>query len=327
MLRIKAERPAQNEEWDGIWSSCNYATYFHSREWAEIWRDYSGGVIVPSAVALELSDGALVLIPFSVQLICRGLQKSYESSPAGTFGGWISSDDLRLEHARLVAGYLMGVGNLTWRVNPYDALAVSAMAGVGQEDETHVLDLSDGFQKILSRWSKGHSSAAKKAAKEGVTIRRANDDEDWRAYYQVYEDSLRRWGDKASSRYRWQLFEGFASRRSDKVQLWVAEYQRKVIAGALMVCSTNHVIYWHGAALSDYFHLRPVNLLIYEVIKAACEQGFRWFDFNPSGGHEGVLAFKKSFGAVPLKSSVIRVQTPTSALLRRAGSFARQFRM
>jgi lipid II:glycine glycyltransferase (peptidoglycan interpeptide bridge formation enzyme) len=39
-------------------------------------------------------------------------------------------------------------------------------------------------------------------------------------------------------------------------------------------------------------------LLYAQIIRDAHNQGYRYFDFNPSGGHEGVVHFKESFGAV-----------------------------
>jgi lipid II:glycine glycyltransferase (peptidoglycan interpeptide bridge formation enzyme) len=89
------------------------------------------------------------------------------------------------------------------------------------------------------------------------------------------------------------------------VKLWVAEYQNRIISGALCFYSKRHVVYWHGAGLSDYFHLRPANLLLSEVIKHACEDGYWWFDFNPSGTHEGVANFKRRFGAKSMACPVI----------------------
>ena len=32
----------------------------------------------------------------------------------------------------------------------------------------------------------------------------------------------------------------------------------------------------------------PLTLLMAEIIRDACSSGHRWFDFNPSGGLEGV---------------------------------------
>ena len=108
-----------------------------------------------------------------------------------------------------------------------------------------------------------------------------------------------------ASRYEWKLFEIIYNLNSSNIELWLAKYEEKIIAGALCLYSKNHAVYWHGAALSAYFPLRPVNLLMYEIIKNACDKGYTWFDFNPSGGHEGVKAFKKSFGASALPCHIV----------------------
>ncbi|NEQ84270.1 MAG: GNAT family N-acetyltransferase, partial [Moorea sp. SIO2I5] len=73
-----------------------------------------------------------------------------------------------------------------------------------------------------------------------------------------------------------------------------------MISGALCFYAKKHVVYWHGSSLEKYLNLRPVNLVMYEIVKDSCEQGYSWFDFDTSGGLPGVIAFKKSFGAKPL---------------------------
>jgi hypothetical protein len=41
-----------------------------------------------------------------------------------------------------------------------------------------------------------------------------------------------------------------------------------------------------------------------------------WFDFNPSGGHEGVRAFKAGFGAQLLSCPVVVRETAVSKTVR-----------
>ncbi|MCL0030407.1 hypothetical protein M1M93_01760 [Thermodesulfovibrionales bacterium] len=48
-LAIKAIRMATAGEWDYIWKNCDYATYFHSREWAGIWQKYTQEKMQPDA--------------------------------------------------------------------------------------------------------------------------------------------------------------------------------------------------------------------------------------------------------------------------------------
>jgi hypothetical protein len=268
------------------------------------------GGIRPVPKLISFSDGKKALLPLSLQPNYRGLVKTYLSSPAGTFGGWIDQDKLEIKHAILLANLLtQKMGNLCWRVNPYDELALKTNIEISREDETHALNLSNGFDAIYKGWTKGHSSAARKARKAGVFIRLASQLDDWQSYYRVYEDSLNRWGEKASCKYDWKLFEEIFHRHSHSIRLWLAIYQEEIVAGALCFHAKRHVVYWHGAALDEYFNLRPVNLLMYEIIKNACEEKYLWFDFNPSGGHEGVKSFKKSFGAQPLACPIINKNT------------------
>lgn len=302
---IQSTKNASVEEWDNMWQNCNYATFFHSRTWAEIWHVYSKGESSPDAKIILFSDGKKALLPLSSKKKMMGLVKHYSTSPAGTFGGWLSEDQLTIEHGKLLVNFLSEtIKTTSWRLNPYDPLLAELDIKIKKEDETHVLDLSVGFDVIHNNWTKGHSSAARKARKAGVTIKEASNKTDWQKYYLIYEDSLRRWGESASSKYEWNLFEIMRNKKSPNIKLWLAEYEGEIIAGALCFYARQHVVYWHGAALEKFFNIRPVNLLMYEVIKNACEEKYKWYDFNPSGGHEGVKRFKKSFGATSYPSSV-----------------------
>lgn len=317
-MSIERVRLADSAEWDEIWKNCDYSTFFHSREWAEICSEYSNGSLRPKPMLVVFSDKKKALLPFSCARKLKGLVTNIVSSPMGTYGGWISTDDLSVPHAVLLCEYLtVKLKNLQLRLNPYDEIALRSGIKFNKYDETHALSLVCGFDEIFAGWTKGHSSAARKARKEGVRIRIGSTLDDWQAYCQVYLDTLRRWGDRASSSYSEHLFLQMFQKRSSNIKLWLAFYEDKVVAGAVCFYAGRHAVYWHGAALEETFKLRPVNLLMYEVIKDACENGYEWFDFNPSGGHPGVVAFKKSFGARPLPCPVIITQSGWSKLIRR----------
>ena len=308
MVKLVDVKQATFEEWNSVWSGCDYATYFHSLEWAEIWSYYTKRTS-PDAKLVTFNDGTSVILPFSKVKRFKGILNGYVSSPAGTFGGWISTDGIGAQHVKLLQNHIkQRYKSLTCRINPYDPNVHALDLSGSKVDETHAIDLLDGFDAIYKQWSKGHSSAARKARKarrEGVLIKKATNKDEWAKYYSVYLDSIKRWGDKASSIYEWRLFEEIYDRKSNNIKLWIASHHGNIISGSLCFYARKHVVYWHGAALEEYFKLRPVNLLMYEAIKHACENEYRWFDFNPSGGHEGVKAFKKSFGAIPLPSPII----------------------
>ncbi|MDD5259270.1 MAG: GNAT family N-acetyltransferase [bacterium] len=309
-IKINKVKRASSKEWDQIWANCLYATYFHSREWAEIWNVYKKGSYYPVPKLISFSDGRKAIIPLSYHgKHCKGLIKDYISSPVWTYGGWISEDNLGNEHALLLSNYMLNkCGNLYWRVNPYDPNLVKTEVEPLM-DFTHVLDLSLGSGRIIKGFSRGNISSLHKAQRHGVTVRIASTIGDWQEYFTIYEDSLSRWGEKASSRYGWELFNEIFKRNSPDVKLWLAVYQDKIISGALCFYSKRHVVYWHGATLASYFDYRPANLLMHEIIMDSCSQGYSWFDFNPSGGHKGVIAFKESFGTRCLNCPVYEIES------------------
>ena len=320
-ISIKNIRSATASEWDHIWKECDYSTYFHSREWAEIWNRYTKGKMRPDPKLIMFTDGKKAILPLSYRKTLKGLVKSYISSPAGTFGGWISTDELTVEHGKLLTNYLVDKHkNLFWRLNPYDRLAARNGIKITENDETHALNLSDDFETIYEKWSKGGwkkgnlapsrtAYMVRKARKYGVSVRPATTLDDWREYYQVYEDSLDRWGDRATSHYRWELFNEIYQRNSPYTRLWLGVYDSRIIVGGLCFYAKRHAVTWHGATLKDYFKLHPMRMLVCEMVKDACDRGYAWFDFNPSGGHEGVKAFKKSFGAQALPSPVVHIKS------------------
>ncbi len=61
-------RAATNKEWDELWRESANSTYFHSREWAEIWSSYTNGRVQPTPRLVLFSDGAEALLPLSPKL-------------------------------------------------------------------------------------------------------------------------------------------------------------------------------------------------------------------------------------------------------------------
>lgn len=314
-ISIANIREASSNEWDIIWHSCEYATYFHSREWAKIWNVYSDGKMRPHPLLITFSDGNKALLPFSMHKEHKGLVTFYVSSPAGTFGGWISSDTLLKAHTRLIISYIAKkIPNLTWRFNPYCNNVADIDAPL-VPDHTRVINTVCEFDQVFRKWSKGNKAAVKQAVRFGVTARIASSIADWQTYYTAYQESAARWGDRRTSFYDWQLFKTMFELNSDLIRLWVADYKGNIIAGALCFYSRKHVAYWHGASLQSSFGLRPSNLLLSEVIRDAIDRGYVWFDFNPSSGHPGVEAFKKSFGTTVMPAPIYQTVSTKSKLV------------
>ena len=325
-VRIADMRPATAEEWDRAWASSGCATYFHSREWAEIWAAYSGDRMRPAPRLVSFTDGNQAVLPLTVRRSASGLVSTVFSSPAGTFGGWISPGVLSRDHCVLLTSLMSRkLGPIIWRLNPYDECAISVKPGSAKADHTRALDVTVDFADVFRLWSKGHRAAVRQAQRSDASVRIASKASDWQEYFEAYTDSLRRWGTKASSRYAWDLFKIIQERESEWVHLYVCEHKGEVVAGALCLLSPTHVAYWHGATKEAHMPARPANLLLYHAIQDACAGPQTWFDFNPSGGHLGVESFKKSFGT-SVKGAPVFTRTSLVTKLHRFATRLRPFR-
>jgi hypothetical protein len=309
-ITIKKITSANSQTWDQIYKECHYATYFHSREWAEIWQSHSHGALKPTPKWITFSDGLTALLPLIAVTQYRGLlTHSYMLSMDGGFGGWISADALCVDHTFLLVQFLtQKLGKeLFWRLNPYDELVFKSDVPIQQMDHTHAINLKLDFTTRYTNQS-APVRKARKAQKAGVCITTASTLEEWQEYYQVYQSSLQRWGENAISEHPWDLFVKMFLRKSPKVKLWLARYENRIASGAICLYSNQHVVYWQGAGLAELFHLRPVNLLMYTLIKDSFDQGYTWMDFYPSGGMQGVIAFKESLGASPLPAPIAHIK-------------------
>jgi len=312
---MKVLKNTNFDEWQEIANKCEYATFFHTPIWSRIFtQTYKNIHIVTKKFLFD--DETKVMFPLVLTKNAKGLFNVYISNVGGVYGGWISDKNLsEQQNDEIVKWINKYLKNFEWRINPFDKnLHLPSMLNIHQ-DFTQYLDLRRGFDSIYKSWTRGHAWGARKASKEGVIVREAKDWKDWKNYFVIYQDSIRRWGDKVSCTYPLSLFKEFFKSHSPSIKLLLAYFGDYPIAGILCFYHNHHVAIWHSAALEKYFPKHPCNILHYKSIKDACEKGYWWYDFNPSGGHKGVVIFKKRFGAKKLKSDIIYKRSFFSRLI------------
>lgn len=294
-------RLALRHEWLALAKGAPSATFFHTPHWHEIaiqtWPAYRD-----RSLMVRLETGKNAVLPLLVTgTRVRGLLRRSLSSFGWCYGGPLSDsslraeDHLQLQRCALTArtGTLSIVGNALSPAVPWlPAFEVRPMS-------THLLDLDGDFHALLKNFSKGHRAAYTKGIRLGLKARRAATERDVDAYYALYESSLTRWGDNATSRYPRALFAAIfrlSQRQPELCSIWLVSRDGQDLAGGVMFYWNQHAVYWHGAMDENFISESPSNTLVGEMIRDATERGFRVFDFNPSGGHEQVAAFKRRFG-------------------------------
>lgn len=315
--------PASDAEWLEIATRCPYATFFHTPMWRDLALHGMGGCRDASFL-LRLPTGVRAVFPLQELLPRRTTTRHLLSTYPYGFGGPVAdgtldASDIRALYAHAHAASSQITGNPLMHEPP------PLRGWTRRELSTQMLDLSEGWEVLKRRFSKGHRAAIKQAERKGVTVRIASGVDDYEAYYRVYEDSLRRWGDAAGPRYPWSLFATglrIQERVPGTIRLWLAEHDTEVVSGAWVFCWNHHAMYWHAATLERAFGLRPANLVLATAIEDAIGRGYAHFDFGSSGGHEGPAAFKRRFGATERPVSWLSYITPA---LRLTGALRRRF--
>lgn len=317
---IKHIKKASKEEWDELVEKDLFSTYSQTREWYEIWSEYTGLHI--STKLILFKNGKKVLLPLAYSKYLKGILKTYFSSPNG-FGGFITNELLNNEERKILFNILNNFNSLMLINNPFNDI-LEHFKGWTKEDFTQIINLEQGFEVIFKKWRKGHICDVKKGMNAGLTIVEAKSLDEWKDYFHVYQDSIIRWGDTASSNYSLNLFEIMYKKNSPKIKLWLAKDNNKIISGALCFYHNKHVCYWHGAGLKEYFHLHGGHLLQYYIIKDACDKGFKWYDFNSSGGHENVIKFKNGFFTEKKVFHILILESSLTKKLIKFSNYIRQ---
>jgi CelD/BcsL family acetyltransferase involved in cellulose biosynthesis len=301
-VAVRDVRAASAAQWDAVVDASPLATFFHTREWAELWQRYSGGALRPVARLATLGDGAVALLP-AVEKALGDLRFVGRLSPAlrtvmssygATYGGWVGPG-LTAAHHRALWEHTAGL-SVDLTSNPFDDAVADAGLPWTRREFTQVVPLPADPDELRRTWSRGHVSAVNKAVRAGLAVTEATAARQWRDYARIYRLSVERWG-SADVVHGDELFDDLARSSSGKVRLWLVELDGAAIAGAICFYQGDTVVYWHGALDAAHQKLRPATLLHAQVMRHAAETGHRWYDFCPSGGKEGVIAFKERFGA------------------------------
>jgi hypothetical protein len=308
--------PADRVQWLQLCRSSKHTTFFHTPYWAELFSGRYPGRFSVDPKRVRFGDGSTAIIPVVYKKHLGGLVRVACSMPAGTFGGAVSDGPLTAEQEQQVYSLLFSSSDCIVRENPYQPLQALPYNITSYEDPTQAVDLADGYSSAWKRATAAHRNAVRNAVKSGVAISEAQGEEEWLRYVTIYRASISRWRKKglfSGVSYDEPFFLRIAALDSSLRKLWIARVNGEPVAGILCFYWNRHAVVWHGSALEHYFSYHPNNLLYDRAIEHAAQEGYRWFDCNPSGSLRGVFKFKQYLGAQTLRS---RVVIKTSPLIR-----------
>lgn len=175
------------------------------------------------------------------------------------------------------------------------SLATSQAGGV-----TLLLDLSLSEEELLAQMRKTTRYLVRSGEGLGIEIHRTEDPEKMEEFHRLMGLTFRRQGFVPQSRnYLQTQFETLAPRRVAEL-VW-AKYRENILSAAVIFLYGDTVTYVHGASTRS--EVPASYFLLWELIKEAKKDGYRYFDFwgiaptdDPRHPWYGYSLFKKGFG-------------------------------
>jgi hypothetical protein len=170
----------------------------------------------------------------------------------------------------------------------------------------HGLDIRPEIDALWQGFEGGTRRAVRTAEKEGVTIRAAVNEEDVRSFYELHLQVR-----KYKYRLLAQPFRFFESLwkhflRDGRGFLLLASVDNRVIAGTMFLRWKETLYYKFNASLPEYLSKRPNDLIVWQAIIRAKQEGYTSLDFGLSDWEqEGLIRFKRKFGSTEKKISFL----------------------
>ncbi len=304
-MKADQTNPSVDLEWEQAIENCSYATFFHTRAWARILVAGFGRLFHPSPKIIPLGQGKRGILPLmETEYQGKGFFRALHAGALGVYGGPLLPDG---GAPRVVKEILSGLhsaqtSNVFIFGNPY---APSEFQNLWEDPRrvvqfTQIVDFQGMRDEndLFSIYSKSVRKRIRAVPETRYVVRPAASIEDVRSVERIYRERLAQWGDRATNSHPLSLFEAIYNLGGEAARIWIVESGGEIVAGNVNFYFRNTCVDWLHICNKDHLPMGLSHYFTHWLVRDAWSRGYSVYDFNPSGGHEGVVAFKRSFGAV-----------------------------
>lgn len=166
---------------------------------------------------------------------------------------------------------------------------------------SYVVDLRKSEDEMLKNMRKNTRNLIRKAIKIGVKVKKDSGKESLYKFNKMFNQTANRSG-FVSSRGLKQEVEVFS--KNNKLILLLAEYEKEILAGAIIIFSYNQAIYHYAASSNKMRNIPAAYLVQWEAIKEAKKRNLDYYNLwggvssldDASHPWYGLTLFKSGFG-------------------------------
>ncbi|GAC1384212.1 MAG: peptidoglycan bridge formation glycyltransferase FemA/FemB family protein [Ktedonobacteraceae bacterium] len=317
-MTITISEITDREQWDKFLTSQPRGHLLQSYEWGELSKYLGGRIYRLGALDEGRMVGAMLVLVAEIPLpmkvpgvhfnwlySCRG--PAVEQLDAPAFAALI-------EHTHSIARQEQAV---VLRLEPniadddadrdawlaaYRALGFQTNPIAVHGRRSWMLDIRPDADKLLADFKTTWRQNVRSAERKGVIIRKAENDADFDAYYELLKITSDRDAFFIHNKdYHREILRRFAS-KGDAV-LYLAEHEGEAIAAKMLIRYGDCCWDMFGASSNNKRNLKPTYLLQYRCLQWARSRSCSYFDFRtipeilePGEEMWGVYEYKKGFG-------------------------------
>jgi len=289
-MEIILAKDNNKEDWNNFVNKSEDSGIFHFFEWKKIFEDNYG---LKTFYIVSKDDncinGILPLVFFKSSLTGR----FFVSFPVSEDSGICAEDDIArsgLLKKSIEIAREEKADYIEFRHNKeFSGLATS------YSKVTMRLQLNPDYQQLWKGFDGKVRNQIRKAERSGLSIK-IGGAEDTDRFYDVFAVNMRDLGIPAHSR---RFFIDVSRAFEDKIKIFSVLSGKKTVASGFLFCFKNKAELVWASSLRKFNKLCPNHLLYWEMLKYACGNGCKTFNFGRSFKESSTFKFKKQWQAVP----------------------------
>ncbi len=286
---VEARPEASGEEWDAFLQGQPNASFYHCYGWKRLNEEKFGH----TAVYLEARDGAALVGVLPLVLTrSRIFGDILCSMPFVNFGGPIAVD------AQTTTRLIEAAKEQAVRLRAdYLELRCDSLLDTDIPPSLHkismTLQLEADPEELFKKFTSKHRTQVRRVYKDGLAVK-AGGRELLPAFYSVMQHSFR---DLGTPLYSPDFFAAILDAFPDATRIFVCHRNDEPVAVAFNgYCISTVEGMWAGTTALGH-ELQANYVLYWEMIKDACERGFRQYHLGRSTVGSGGEQFKKKWNA------------------------------
>lgn len=289
-VEVRAFREGDADLWDDFVRGCVGGTFFHLSAWQRVIERAFGH---PTHYLLAERSGTLTGVLPLTHIRSALFGASLISNAFGVHGGPLAADPESLRALEREAERLMG--ELGAPVLEMRDFSVSRIGWLTRADLYAIFrkPIAASPEANLKAVPRKQRAMIRKGLENGL---RSEIDTRVDRLHRIYAESVRNLGTPVFAKSYFRILTEEFPRCSDIVTVTSGG---KAVAAVLNFYFRDQVIPFYGGGTPAARALAANDFMYWEVMRRACERGFRTFDFGRSKLGTGAYAFKKNWGFEP----------------------------